>query len=164
MQKTLELFDTRLATLQHLLAKATAHFDGEEFMAFKLADDMFPFNKQLGICCNLPNQCVQWLQGETVTSLDLDLPDLAAAQALIAETREKLAAAKSSLGEVPAEKYLELGPENYAELPASEYVDDFLLPNFYFHLATAYNILRANGVEIGKVDFLTHLMDRVKSK
>ena len=164
METAITTFDTRLATLSHLLEKAIAHFEDEAFMKLSLTEDMFAFNKQVGICCNLPQQFCQWLAGEEVTSIDMDVADVAAAKELIADTRSKLSAAKSALANVPEQKYLELGPENYAELPAQEYVDDFLLPNFYFHLATAYNLLRANGVEIGKADFLTHLMDRVKSK
>jgi hypothetical protein len=49
---------------------------------------------------------------------------------------------------------LPLGPERKGEMKGADYFNHFVLPNFYFHAATAYNILRHNGVEIGKQDFL----------
>lgn len=48
------------------------------------------------------------------------------------------------------------------ELTGSVYVNQFLIPNFYFHLVTAYNILRMAGVTIGKKDYMMHLMPLVR--
>ncbi|WP_258040836.1 DUF1993 domain-containing protein [Pseudanabaena sp. BC1403] len=42
------------------------------------------------------------------------------------------------------------------------YVNDLLMPNFYFHITTAYNIMRMSGAPIGKQDFMTHLVPFVK--
>ena len=47
-----------------------------------------------------------------------------------------------------------LGPTNKGHMKGADYLNHFVLPNFYFHLATAYDILRHNGVEIGKRDYL----------
>ena len=43
-------------------------------------------------------------------------------------------------------------------LPAQRYLDDWLLPNFYFHLTTAYALMRMKGVPLGKADFMAHLI------
>ncbi|MGE6780185.1 DUF1993 family protein [Vreelandella titanicae] len=59
-------------------------------------------------------------------------------------------------------KHLELGGGIYADLTGEEYVADFLLPNFYFHLVTTYSILRSVGVPISKKDYMLHLMPKVK--
>nr|WP_252736588.1 MULTISPECIES: DUF1993 family protein [unclassified Psychrosphaera] len=48
------------------------------------------------------------------------------------------------------------------ELVGTSYVNDFLVPNLYFHLTTAYNILRLNGVDIGKKDFMINLAPHVQ--
>jgi hypothetical protein len=65
---------------------------------------------------------------------------------------------------LPEGKRLEFGPTRYVDLSAREYVDDFLIPNFYFHLVTTYDILRANGVNIGKANYMAHLLGRVREK
>jgi len=58
---------------------------------------------------------------------------------------------------------IELG-ELYLEISGQSYVDDFLMPNFYFHLTTAYDLIRMAGVPIGKRDFMMHLMPFIKRK
>jgi uncharacterized protein len=57
---------------------------------------------------------------------------------------------------------IELGQGLYAELSGLAYVDEFLIPNFYFHLTTAYDIMRLAGAPIGKHDFMRHLVPFVK--
>ena len=52
----------------------------------------------------------------------------------------------------------------YLELSGQSYVDDFLMPNFYFHLTTAYDIIRMAGVPIGKRDFMKHLVPFIRHK
>jgi len=53
---------------------------------------------------------------------------------------------------------IDIGPGLYAEQSGSAYVNDFLMPNFYFHMVTAYDILRMAGVPIGKKDYMMHLV------
>ena len=57
---------------------------------------------------------------------------------------------------------MDLGKELYIEMSGSAYVNDFLMPNFYFHLVTAYDILRMAGVPIGKRDYMMHLVPFLK--
>jgi hypothetical protein len=50
----------------------------------------------------------------------------------------------------------------HADLDGATYVNDFVVPNLYFHLTTAYDILRMHGVPVGKRDFMTHLLPLVR--
>ena len=164
MLETIDLFKTRLETLSLLLDQAVSHFENEDFLQLRLAEDMLPLSSQIAFTCNQPHNFAQWIRGEEITSLSGDFTTVAEAKALIAATEEELAALGSPASGMPEEKRLELGPEYYAILPAREYIHDYLLPNFYFHLVTAYDLLRANGVAIGKAEFMAHLRDRVRSK
>jgi hypothetical protein len=62
--------------------------------------------------------------------------------------------AKKIDGSIDREITFPLGPNNKGHVRGIDYLNHFALPNFYFHLTTAYDILRHNGVEIGKRDFL----------
>ena len=53
-------------------------------------------------------------------------------------------------------------PHASLQLPGLDYVDEWLVPNFYFHLVTAYDILRHHGVDIGKADYMAHLGPRMR--
>lgn len=164
MQATIKHFTSRLNTLTMLLDTASQHFGNEDFLQLKLVEDMLPMTNQIAFTCNQPHNFCQWLRGEEISHLSADFATVAEAKALIQSTLDELAAVAASASEMPAEKRLELGPEFYAVLPADEYVADYLLPNFYFHLVTAYDILRANGVAIGKAEYMAHLRDRVIPK
>ena len=52
--------------------------------------------------------------------------------------------------------------QSHIELRGEEYINDFLIPNFYFHMVTAYDILRMKGLEIGKGDYMLHLAPLVR--
>lgn len=59
---------------------------------------------------------------------------------------------------------IDLGQGLYLELSGTAYVKEFLMPNFYFHLVTAYDILRMAGVPIGKRDYMMHLVPFLKNE
>lgn len=164
MLETIALFNSRLDTLALLLDQAAAHFDNEDFLKLRLADDMLPFAAQIALTCNQPHNFAQWVRREEVSHLSSDISTVAEAKQLIVATQTELTELGSPASGMPEEKRLELGPEFYAVLPAHEYIDDYLIPNFYFHLVTAYDLLRANGVAIGKAEFMAHLRDRVRPK
>ena len=60
------------------------------------------------------------------------------------------------------EKRVDLMHGMFMVLSGRDYVDEWLLPNFYFHLVTAYDLLRREGVQIGKADYMAHLHGRVQ--
>ena len=158
------VFGTRLDTLAHLLDIGEAHFpDPSGFMDQRLAADMLPFGAQVAFACNAPRGFSQWCAGETIENLKPEsIQTLAQAREAIAQTRarvEGIAADDAKLDEV---KRIGLGPGRYCELPARQYVADYLLPNLYFHVTTAYAILRHLGAPVGKSDFLSFLAPHVQ--
>lgn len=162
MKKIIDLFDTRLDTLSHLLRRAGAHFGDDRFLASRLADDMLPLGTQIVFTCNQPRNFTQWVKGEEIRNLDPKLETLEAADTVVASTRSALSSIDPESVVLPPGRRLDFGPAGYAELSADEYVDDFLVPNFYFHLVTTYAILRANGVPLGKADYMAHLLGRLR--
>ena len=60
------------------------------------------------------------------------------------------------------DKHIDLMGEAHIDLGGQRYVDDWLAPNFYFHLVMAYALMRNPGVDVGKVDFMAHLAGDVR--
>ena len=158
------LFQSRLTTLEHLLKSAQNHFgNSDSFLQKRIAADMFPFGTQIAFTCNQPRNFALWCDGKPMDNLNPEVTSLAQAYDHITTTRgllEGINATDEKLDEITR---LELGQGLYAELTGSAYVNDFLIPNFYFHLVTAYDILRMAGVPIGKRDYMMHLVPLVKT-
>lgn len=161
-----------LATLSAWLDKAGAQLpDGAEaLLSARLAPDMFPLATQLRFACVQAQEAVFRLQGEAFpASLQTLLEEargagehpgsIADAQARIAETIVLLDAqgpgALDGDPERPIAHALPIGM--IFDLTAEQYARDWALPQFYFHLMTAYAILRSHGVELGKADYVTHM-------
>lgn len=162
--RLIALFDSRLVTLDALLATAVKQ-QGEEkttaLLGARLAPDMFPLVRQISIAGNLARQLTQWCAGEDISTTDSDIATLAEAHAHIAQVRQLLVAVKADDSQLDKVKEMKLPGDMRFNLSGRDYADEWLLPNFYFHLVTAYNILRANGVEIGKRDYMAHLMPTI---
>lgn len=161
---TLETFTTRLATLEHLLGQGAAHFgaDADGWLTRRLAPDMHPLGTQVAFTCNQPRNFSLWATGSATADLDPQVESLATALRHIHDTRALLGKVPPDDGLLAAPKRLQLGSGLYVDLDGQQYLDEFLLPNFYFHLVTAYGILRMSGVAIGKRDYMLHLVPRVK--
>lgn len=156
------LFQSRLATLEHLLKSAQAHFcDDESFLQTRIAADMFPFGTQIAFTCNQPRNFALWCDGKPADNLDPDVTSLAQAYEHIANTNELLLSI--SVEDTKLDEMTRIYDKNlYIELTGSAYVNEFLIPNFYFHLVTAYDILRMAGVPLGKRDYMIHLVPFIK--
>ncbi|MBD2326057.1 DUF1993 domain-containing protein [Alkalinema sp. FACHB-956] len=157
------LFDSRLATLEHLLKSAQAHLgDSDALLQQRIAPDMFPLGTQIVFTCNQPRNFALWCEGKPADNLDPEVASMGVAYEYLSATRQLLAgitAADHQLAEVTR---INLGQGLYLELSGSAYVNDFLIPNLYFHLVTAYDILRMAGVPIGKRDYMLHLVPFLK--
>jgi hypothetical protein len=125
---------------------------------------MFPFGTQIVFTCNQPRNFALWCLGESPSNLPPDVASLAETRAHISSTKELLASIKVTDDTLSEIKRIELGQGFYADFSGISYVDDFLMPNFYFHLTTAYNILRMAEVPIGKRDFMMHLVPFLKKQ
>lgn len=164
IQQIQQIFASRLETLDHILDVGEKHFRGNEtaFIGKRLAPDMLPFGTQIAFACNQPRGFAQWLAGEEVSNLDADVPSLAMARSHIRQTRERVSAIDADDSRLDQVKRVGLGQGMYVELPGQQYVSDFLMPNLYFHMTTAYAILRSLGAPLGKADFMGYLMPLVK--
>ncbi|NJK41075.1 MAG: DUF1993 domain-containing protein [Acaryochloridaceae cyanobacterium SU_2_1] len=157
------LFQDRLATLEHLLKSAQTHFDGREsFLQERIAADMFPFGTQIVFTCNQPRNFALWCNGQPADNLNPEVLSLALAYEQIANTKELLLGIDAKDEKLSETTRIDLGKDLYIEMSGNAYVNDFLMPNFYFHMVTAYDILRMMGVPIGKRDYMMHLMPFLK--
>lgn len=160
------IFNSRLDTLSHLLEVAEGHF-AEEVLSLlqqRIAPDMFPFGTQIAFTCNQPRNFALWCLGQPANNLNPDVASLAEARHHISSTKELLASVNVDDTKLLEIHRIELGQGLYLELTGRSYVDEFLMPNFYFHLTTAYDIMRMAGAPIGKRDFMMHLVPFVKQQ
>jgi hypothetical protein len=158
------LFLSRLDTLAHILDKSADHFqnEGDSILLFSITDDMLPFGTQIVFTCNQPHNFARWCAGQAMANLESDVASIGAARRVIEQTRESLISTTTDDSKLNEIQRVDLAEGQYLELPGAEYVNDFLLPNFYFHLVTAYNIMRMKGVPLGKADYMSHLLSQVK--
>jgi hypothetical protein len=159
-----DIFSSRLDTLSHLLTLAESHFrdDVGSILQRRIAPDMFPFGTQIAFTCNQPRNFALWCLGQSANNLNPDVTSLDEARGHISSTKELLARINVADAKLSELNRLDLGQGLYAELSGLSYLDDFLMPNFYFHITTAYNILRMAGAPIGKRDFMMHLVPFLK--
>ena len=156
----LATYDNILTTLDHLASKAQdAGFNDAVLVDAKLAEDMFPLETQFRIAINQ----VLLALGR-VWSMDIPLDEtpygsFATVRERLAECRAKVAEAKDRDAAAADSKVDYTLPNNMRFVMTSEeYIRDWMMPNFYFHAATAYGLLRREGLEIGKRDFLPFMM------
>ncbi|MGN6551938.1 MAG: DUF1993 domain-containing protein [Pararhizobium sp.] len=169
LTRTAGIFITRLRTLLRLLDLAEAQWrekgrQPEALLGGRLAEDMLPLPYQIVFACNQPNDLASWLQGSPnirVKAEEMSLAELRThVEAAIARQTEIVS--KADVGLLDREKHIDLMHGMSVHLTGRDYIDDWLMPNFYFHLVTAYDILRSMGVTIGKADYMVHLADRIR--
>ncbi len=149
-----------LGNLQAWFDKAEAHaaakkFEPQVLLNSRLAPDMLPFTKQVQIACDSAKFGVARLSG-------VDAPKFDDTEKTFADLRLRIASTLEYIRSVPAAKID--GTENKdvvvprrdgsMTLKGEFYLKHYVLPNVYFHVMTAYALLRHNGVELGKGDFL----------
>jgi len=150
----LTTYDNFLGSLDGWLAKAAEH-GGDALLERKLADDMFPLSRQIRFVCNLPGEAMAGAAGVAYSSSDIDDATLPAARERIAATRALIKGWRETpFGADDAPIELSLANGMTFDLDTLSYVRDWALPQFYFHLMSAYAILRAAGVPLGKADYV----------
>ena len=156
------IFQSRLTTLEHLLKTAQNYFAGSEsFLQKRIVADMLPLGTQIAFTCNQPRNFALWCDGKPMDNLDPEVLSLAQAYEHIANTKELVSSI--DVEDIPDKvTRIDIGEGSYIELSSSNYINEFLMPNFYFHMVTAYDILRMAGVSIGKRDYMMHLMPLIK--
>ncbi len=160
-----------LGALSNWLDNACDQFpDGAALMSSRLAPDMFPLATQVRFCCVQAHEGVKRLAGQELGAAwevlleegrnAEELPGTVDdAQARIKETLAFLETVKDGALDAGASRDLahELPSGMVFDLTSEQYARDWALPQFYFHLMTAYAILRNQGVELGKADYVQHM-------
>lgn len=153
---TVPVFTRALHNLDHLLAKAAeSGIDEQSLIEARLAPDMLPFSKQVQIACDTAKLAVTRLAQTAPRPMADDETTLAALRDRIARTIAYLKEADPAAFDGREEASITLALPNL-ELPftGQSMVTDFTLPNFFFHVTTAYGLLRLKGVKLGKMDYL----------
>ena len=159
-QASVPTFLRTLKNLSAILDKAAAFAEAKKIdesvlVNARLAPDMFPFARQIQIATDMVKGCAARLAGVEVPSYADTESTIAELKARIAKTIALLEGFKPEQIDGSEEKTVTLklrGREvNFVGKP---YLFEFVIPNFYFHVTTAYDILRHNGVELGKQDFI----------
>ncbi|UMY18381.1 DUF1993 domain-containing protein [Methylobacterium organophilum] len=144
--------------------------DAEALLSARLAPDMYPLSSQVRFACLQAQEAVFRLRGEAVPEALEQLAregrnagerpgSLSEAQARIGETLAMLRALDPEALDAGAQRALTLAlPTGMTfDLDGEQYARDWAQPQFYFHLITAYAILRSRGIELGKSDYVPHM-------
>lgn len=166
IEKLQTIFSSRLDNLSHFLDLAETHFaaDIESLLQRRLAPDMLPFGTQIVFTCNQPRNFALWCADQPPGNLPPEVASLAEARGHIDSTKALLAEIGTDDAKLTQVTRIPLGKELYLDLSGQSYVDDFLMPNFYFHLTTAYDIMRMAGAPLGKRDYMMHLVPLLKQQ
>ena len=155
------VFQHMLRNLSHLLDKGEASaearkFDPSVLAASRLAPDMLPLTRQILIACDGPKLGVARIAGVEAPKFDDTETTFAELKARIQKTLDFLATVPANKldGTEDKEITFPIGREKTRTMTAQAYLTTWVLPNLFFHVTTAYAILRHNGVDVGKQDYL----------
>jgi uncharacterized protein len=158
---SLPIFKATLGNLSHILDKGAAYAEARKFdpavlLQFRLAPDMLPFTRQVLIACDGPKNGIARISG-------VEAPKFEDNEATFPELKARIQKTLDYLASVPPERIdgtedkditFPIGRDKTRTMKAEAYLKHWVLPNFFFHVTTAYAILRNNGVELGKSDYL----------
>ena len=136
-------------------------FDIEVLLSARLAPDMLPLRGQIHLATAWAKNCQCRLAGQTppdYPDTDITLEQLRARIARTIDIVKSISAADLEGADARIVNY-NLGPEIKMSQPGVDYFTRMALPNFYFHITTAYDILRHNGLALGKPDFLAGVIE-----
>ncbi len=159
---TVPVFTKLLSNVDKWIDKAAAYADARKFdvnalASARLAPNQYSFARQIQSACDQAKFTVAKLTGK-------DAPSHPDTETTMAELRQRIHTVVAYMASFKREDFV--GGEDRScshtwmggkSLRGGDYLDHFALPNFHFHLTTAYDILRHNGVEIGKMDYLVDL-------
>ncbi len=160
-QASLPAFEINLNALSAVLDKAEAFaaakkIDPSVLLQTRLAPDMFDLTRQVQIATDQARRGSARLAG-------VEPPSVPDKEATIGELKDRIAKTVAYLKTLDPNKIdasaereitFPLGPDNKGHMKGDDYLNHFVLPNFYFHCTAAYAILRHCGVDIGKRDFM----------
>lgn len=159
-RQSVAVYDRFLAALSSILTKAEAHCEARKYkpeviLADRLFPDMFSLTKQVQLACDFACRGAARLAGQDPKSF----PDT---ETTFAELQDRIRAARGYMSSFPVEDYataadrqitIKVGGQDMT-FTGADFLAFYSLPQFFFHLTTAYDILRHNGVELGKRDYM----------
>ena len=155
------VFQQMLNALSDVLKKAEAHateknIDPNAFLQARLFPDMFPLTRQVQIAADFAKSAAARLAGVDVPAYEDSETSFADLQARIAKTLAFIQSVPAADIDAGFDRSIVLRPgtPNEKTFVGTSYLLNYTLPHFFFHTTTAYDILRHNGVEIGKKDFV----------
>lgn len=158
---SLPVFRTMLGNLSHILSKAAAHAEAKKFdpavlLQYRLAPDMFPLTRQVLIACDAAKNGVARISGVEAPKFDDKESTIPELQERIRKTLDYLATVPATALDGTEDKEITFpaGKDKTRTMKAEAYLKHWALANLFFHTTTAYLILRHNGVELGKADYL----------
>ena len=158
---TVPAFLQILGALDNILGKAEAHckaknIQPEALLSARLYPDMFPLTRQIQTACDFAAKSCARLTGSEVPTTPDTEKSFEELRQRIAKVIDYVKAFKPAQfdGADARDVTFPAGPNNQLTLKGQQFLSGFALPNFYFHATIAHGILRHNGVEIGKRDFL----------
>lgn len=161
-EMTVPVFKKMLENLDHLLSLGSAFaiekgISEETMLNNKLAPDMFPLCKQIQIATDNAKGCVARLCG-------IEAPVMEDTETTVAELHERIAKTIAFIESVSKEQFAKADEQKIVikyfpgkHFLAYDYVTQYALPNFFFHVTIAYALLRAMGADIGKKDYVGQL-------
>ena len=158
---SLPICTTMLGNLSHMLDKAQAFVDEKKCEAsaltnYRLAPDMLPLTRQVLIACDAAKNGIARISGMEAPKFEDNESSLSDLNARIQKTLDYLRTVPASKldGTESNEITFPSGPGTTRTLQAEAYLKHVMLPNMFFHVTMAYAILRHNGVNLGKNDYL----------
>lgn len=153
--------NTMLGNLAHFLDKGSAHaqargFDPAVLLQYRLAPDMLPFTKQVQIACDAAKNGVARISGVEAPRFEDNEASFADLKTRIQKTLDYLSSVPAASLDGTEEKEITfpVGKDKTRTMKCEAYLKHWMLPNMFFHVTMAYAILRHNGVDLGKSDYL----------
>jgi uncharacterized protein len=164
MSSSVPALEISLAALSGVLDKAATFAEAKKIdpsvlLQSRLSPDMFPLVRQVQTAADIAKNSMSRLAG-------VEFPKYEDNETTIDQLKDRLARTVAHLKSVDLKKIDEsvdreitfpLGPTLQGHMKGADYLNFFTLPNFYFHLTAAYAILRHNGVDVGKRDYLGNI-------
>ena len=151
------------------LAKGEAYaadngLEPQDLIGARLAPDMFPLSTQVRFVCTQASDLLRHLTGSDSFAPAEDAADFAGLRAQLADAAARVEAASPSAFDGVADKKIELKMPNgiVFDITGEQFVRDWALAQFYFHLMAAYAILRHKGVPLGKPDWVPHMFAYIR--
>jgi uncharacterized protein len=149
-----------LNNLAHILKRGEAHAEAKSidtavFFNARLFPDMYPLSRQVQIATDMGKGAAARLAGVEIPSYEDNETTFADLYARIAKTLVFIDSVTPAQFEGAEKRNIELMVRKHKmEFTGQDYLLKWVMPNVYFHVTTTYDILRHNGVELGKPDFL----------